>query len=314
MLRKRTLFITTGFVVFALVSGLIWVKMPFFSSDANIVRDARNEIIGIHFNGNTLLLDRKAMDVDAVLLNGKSIASNDHVNIGQIYPDEQSPEIVVVLDDCGGSACGYPSSTIVDMGVSPPFHGTVDELSPHEIKVAVKEGKYRLQGKSVHATDALGDRIPVTVDYDRIAGTLRLHGSSDVDYSPYIGKYAFDLFADKKLRAVFLSVMSDDQFKQLRKDINVSSPIEASADGRYIHGWGMRPHSGGDPAGVFVIDVLRNQITVVVAGSKGVTVYASGKPDETEWAVVEIVNDFLKKYSARMTADRRIEKRVEKSQ
>ncbi len=198
----------------------------------------------------------------SIELNGETIVEHDHVGFEQVYPKLSKPEIVIAWSDCGGSACGRPSATFIDLAAKPFFHKTIDELSPSNLIISKKSAdEYILEGTSAYLTNEYGDLISLSLKYNRLNKDLQFTSKTSELYAKYIGKHPDNLLGDEQARAIFLRKMTSDDFKTFRHNISVSGAISSRNLGRYIIASGMSPHSGGDPAAFFIIDTIQDKFT-----------------------------------------------------
>ncbi|OIN87966.1 MAG: hypothetical protein AUJ12_00060 [Alphaproteobacteria bacterium CG1_02_46_17] len=253
----------------------------------------------VFFNSHGSVAIINGDNSDTVELNGVEIFKADHIGLSYIYPNPDSPEIIIASEDCGGSSCGRASAIFIDLqNNKEPLVGNIPELLASNVKLIKQDtNTFELEGVSTFLKNEFGDFTPIKMRYSRSSGSLNfIPQSSIADYGVFVGQHPDTLLGNAKARDVFLSKMSAQQFKKLRYNMSVSGAVATYNHGRFYVANGMAPHSGGDPSAFFIIDVVRD---VFIAGtiSKGDFISAydlSG--EDLDPATIDILNGQLAEF------------------
>ncbi len=281
----------SGFVLFL---GHSLYQNGFLMWDANGADISDQEIIVGDFGA--LKKVKHEWETDHLFFNNESITDNDHVGFSKKYPKHGKAEIITGWDDCGGSACGRENLVFIDVKREPVFFAVVSDILGKSIKLTKESnGVFTVVGVASSDTNELGDPLRLTMRYDRASGKLFFLPLSDAsfDYRSFLGKHPDELLADENARQIFLDTMSADDFKALRYSVGVAGGIYERNHGRFIHGDGMAPHSGGDPSAHYVIDALKGNYIAAIYKDGEIEIFSDTK-NKNE--LVYLLNDFFKQH------------------
>lgn len=210
-----------------------------------------------------LLVSRKAQgpdcngygtgDCSTITLNGKVLFTNWYTSIGKVYPENGTPQLVVVSTHGGGNAVGA-SHHIIDLTQSPAI---IVESSGADVNTFWRAENGVLI-EQYAGRDDLGDLLIGVFSYSWGMGKLvELRKAPSYTLIPSsLKNYPEEVLADPILREPLLRIIGRDHFKDFRSRIAVQSPLKTISE-RYIVGNGCTPHLCGGNDGIFVLDTLQ---------------------------------------------------------
>ncbi len=284
-------------VLAALGAGVVYAR---YEAPAEITRTA-GVITQISAHGNTLKLERDDHSTVALILNGKGIAANDVAGIAHLFPDETRAHYIIGWDDCRGPGCGAPGMTFVDMTMDPPFAvPSIAEVDPQRIAMEKRGDLYILRSWTQTATDRLGDKLPVSMEYDPLKPSLRFISETRIDYARFAGQLPEALLDDPDAREIFRDGMTEDQFNAFREGIQTAEPVALAGNGRYVHGGGTALNGSGFPSAAFVIDVVQNKFLAAYRTRGDVALYSNGVTGPADFGLVVALNVYLESYGVKL--------------
>lgn len=253
----------------------------------DILTNGKNSL-RIHYD------DKRSLFGNNAFLNDQKIVENDYVATYKAFPNKIFPSIVLIADECGGSACSSTNLTLVDMTTSPPT--TQDSLCvPYDslvggpkddlVKIDYNDDQLTIDAESCQQ-NKFGDQLKSSYIYDRKRHVLYLDGTFDKSSLDFANKHPEILFDENSSYRPTLIKILGDQYKEARQALGVSSGLTMKM-GRYLVATGCVPHACGNGATI-VIDVVSKDTWVSWMYSDGVLhfrgtrplIRSEGSPDE----------------------------------
>lgn len=223
-----------------------------------------------------------ASECKVMELAGRILFADWSVSVDGVVPGPGDPKLVFASQWSGGNACCWVSYLIdltrsepVVVKSAPPLNRDNKEA---RIEAFPKGVTYQNYGEG---EGPLGEPLWEVYRY--------LYGSGKVEVLRSLPKYSYSAMDSKKYpnevlddpvkREPLLKVMSKADFKELRRRVEVRSPLQRASDTIFV-GQGGMAHSGGISEGIFVIDVARNKAWAMYFEKASGKFFGSLSPDD----------------------------------
>jgi hypothetical protein len=227
------------------------------------------------------------------------LVKNDLVRIEAAFPTARKAAVVLISDDCSGSACGSPTLTVMVPRAGSVKHYRVD--NPSKVTLVV-EGDRVIGGAAEGIPvgfDKYGSQVTTTRNFEPGLGFVATGFKKE--FAKLVGEHPDQFFEDKALREPFAKVVGFERFRDLRAAIGVASATYL-VQGRYIVLQGCMPHNCGGNYSFVMIDAVTSKY-FWARFKDGATSYA-GASDKVDKAALESVftdAEFVQQDDARLT-------------